>query len=100
MSSIFEKEQTKLMKQYINYDKLVDELIDSKNKQILKAEIQISEILKAEIQISGLQEMIKGLNNDIKRIETEREQSNLGNIIHHIFINPTYVYRKLTTLEK
>jgi hypothetical protein len=81
----FEKEQINLMKRYINYDKLVDELVNDKNKQILKA----------EIEILGLQEMIKGLHNDIIRIETEREQSNLGNIIHYIFINPNYVYHKL-----
>lgn len=86
MSSIFEKEQIKLMKQYINYDKLVDELVDDKNNQILKT----------EIEILGLQEMIKGLHNDITRIEMERDQSNLGNIIHYIFINPNYEYHKLT----
>jgi hypothetical protein len=74
------------MKDYINYDQLIDEMLDVKDKLILKAEI---DILK-------LEEMKQGLINDKKRIEMERDQSNLGHTIHYMFVNPHYEYTKLT----
>jgi len=83
----FEKAQIKLMKDYINYDKLVDELIESKDK----------EILKCEIQITSLREKQEGLRNDINRIKMERDHSNLGHNIAHIFINPHKIYYDMTT---
>lgn len=84
--STFQNAQIKLMKDYINYDKLIDEMIDAKDKLILKAEI---DILK-------LEEMKQGLINDKKRIEMERDHSNLGHTVNYTFLNPHYEYTKLT----
>jgi hypothetical protein len=74
------------MKDYINYDRLVDELINDKDRQILKA----------EIDILNLEEMKQGFINEKKRIEMERDNSNLGHTIHYIFVNPYNEYLKLT----
>jgi hypothetical protein len=84
--SFFQKSQIKLMKDYINYDRLVDELINDKDRQILKA----------EIDILNLEEMKQGFINEKKRIEMERDNSNLGHTIHYIFVNPYNEYLKLT----
>jgi len=40
MNSTFETAQIKLMKDYINYDELINQLIDTKNKELLKSEIE------------------------------------------------------------
>ena len=86
MNSTFETAQIKLMKDYINYDELINQLIDTKNKELLKSEIEI-------LQLRERQERIK---RDIKRIEQERDLSNLGNYIPYIFVNPINIYNDLT----
>lgn len=76
----------KKMKEYINFDKLVDEEIEQRRKQIIKNEIDI-------IKLERMNEI---LSNDIKRIEEERDHSNMGFNVNHIFINPYIIYEKLT----
>lgn len=82
----FEKAQIKLMKDYIGYDKMIDDLVLKKEKQIIKAEIEILQ----------LQQMKEGLINDIKRIRMEQDLSNLGNTLHYTFVDPRTEYYRLT----
>lgn len=86
MNSRFEQTQLKLMKEFINYDKLVDELIASKDK----------EILRLEIEISRCKEHQECLQRDKERIDLERVNSNLGNVKCHIFVNPNTIYYNMT----
>jgi hypothetical protein len=86
MNNTFEQTQLKLMKDFINYDKLVDELIASKDK----------EIIRLEIEISKYKECQEGLRRDKERIELERVNSNLGNVRCHIFVNPNKIYYDMT----
>lgn len=81
------EEEFELKKQFIKYDELIDELIATKNKQILEWEIKMKQTQMAVLM----------LQNDIVRIREEQQKSNYKFI--HNFINPTYEYHLLTKKE-
>lgn len=75
----------KMMKEYIGYDKLIDKLVQEKKRQLIKCRC---DILELELQIEGL-------HLDIERIRKEQEESNLGKLLYHIYLDPYAEYNKL-----
>jgi len=49
-----------------------------------------------KLKILQLRERQEYIKRDIKRIEQERDLSNLGNYIPYIFVNPINIYNDLT----
>jgi len=78
------KAEFDVIKEYINYDKLVDDLIQEKKRQVQKHAIEILE----------RKQSIKYLENDIQRIIKEQQNSSVD--YPHIFINPNTVYYNMT----
>ena len=81
-------EELNAIKKYINYDKLVDDIILKKNQ-----------VLKAKIEIARLEQNIIYIENDVKRIEDERIQSNNNtdnpNFCHLYTVNPFNIYSSM-----
>jgi hypothetical protein len=79
------QKEYELKKQYIGYDKLVDNAIAEKRKSILELEINILALTKK----------IASIKNDIARIETER--NNNAHTACGVFVNVAKTYEKMTS---
>ena len=69
-----------LMKEYIQYDKIVDNLIASKKRDIIKCKLDIEDYTAR----------ISTLENDIIRITEERDNGKFNS--NYIFVNPYTIY--------
>ena len=87
-------EEINAIKKYINYDKLVDDIILMKKNQVLKN----------KIEIARLEQNIIYIENDVKRIEVERIQSNNNtdnpNFCHLYTVNPLNIYSSMNQNNK
>jgi hypothetical protein len=83
-SNNLQKAEFEFMKQFINYDDLIDNLIKEKETKILECQIKIKQI----------EFMMLTNKNDIERVKEEQKNSNYKYC--HIFINPHKVYYDMT----
>lgn len=82
-----QEEEFNMIKHFINYDGLVDNLIREKETKMLEYKIKINQMKMA----------ILTYENDIKRVKEEQKNSN--HKLPHIFINPNMIYHKITQKE-
>lgn len=74
------QEELAIKKQFINYDKLIDDLISAKEMKILEWRVKMKQVEMA----------ILALQNDIVRIRKEQKNSNYKYC--HCFVDPHIEY--------